>query len=348
MSGRSRKTIKGISFVLILCLLVNFLTVVLQEKWVEPESTGDTYIAEGFYQLDKNTIELAILGNSQAIRGFSGMRFLEKFGISSYCTASGAQPMVCTYYYASRMLKTQHMKAAVIEVGSLFESVTKPMIRRVLDPAPFSVDKMWLLWNYTKMIHRTQNLHTVSRHFWTLVFPVVQFHERWEQLTEDDFTWDEAEQFVFRGNTSRNTVKKVSLHLITENTDTDDKTEFKSRQIYYFRRLVELLKKEGIKVILVKTPKTGWSAGQSRLVQETADEYGVPFLDFNKEKLFEDAGFNMDEDFADKEHLNINGAEKLTDYIGSYLKKNVTFTECKITEKDRKELELYHRQRTEM
>ena len=99
----------------------------------------------------------------------------------------------------------------------------------------------------------------------------------------------------------------------------------------------------GVKVVLIKTPKLGWTRSNSEGVQKIADEYGIDYLDFNTQAVADAAGFDFTTDIADQEHLNFSGAFKLTDYLAEYLSKDVDFTDAVLTEKDEQDLADFHR-----
>ena len=98
--------VKVVCFLLIFFLLFNWVSGILQEKYVAYDTLAETYITDQFNELEPDSIELAFLGSSQIIRGVSCMHLLEDYHISAFSPATGTQPMMCTYYYAQRMLKT--------------------------------------------------------------------------------------------------------------------------------------------------------------------------------------------------------------------------------------------------
>ena len=83
--------------------------------------------------------------------------------------------------------------------------------------------------------------------------------------------------------------------------------------------ICRLCRDNNIDLILVKTPVGVWSREKSSLIQQYADRQGILFYDFNREKLYDEAGYVFAEDNTDILHANVRGARKLTDYIGAIL-----------------------------
>ena len=60
--------------------------------------------------------------------------------------------------------------------------------------------------------------------------------------------------------------------------------------------------------------------GTYNAVYAIAEEYGVPYL--NLLHYLDDISFNYDTDLRDPAHCNRSGAEKITAYLGAYIKEN--------------------------
>jgi len=90
----------------------------------------------------------------------------------------------------------------------------------------------------------------------------------------------------------------------------------------YMKKTIELAKNHGADVLLVWYPSaTTGTIDRHKAVQKLADQYNVPFIDFNVNQY--DTGFNWLTDTRDGgNHLNYNGAKKMTKYLGKYLIEN--------------------------
>lgn len=342
MKTQTRLLIRITGFLLILFLLFQLISSILMEKWTAFNTIAETYITDQYNHLEHNSVELAVLGSSQTVAGFSGIHLLEQFGIRSFSPSTSNQPMICTCYYAKQMMKTQQLKAAVIDVSMLYENVFPTGFRRVADTAPFSIDKIKLILNHSSYLIKQSGWKKNMRTIWSYFFPVMQYHDRWESLTKTDFGQDECGPFVFRGNTSHIERQSVTDIILEDKPDSSADELPNENQLYWFREMIDAFHQAGIPVLLIKTPKYDWTPSRFRGARALAEEYGLDYLDFNTRELFDAAGLNTEQDFSNPEHLNYSGAIKLTDYIGEYLSSRIHFTETPMTAKDTQDLADFH------
>ena len=90
----------------------------------------------------------------------------------------------------------------------------------------------------------------------------------------------------------------------------------------YLNRIYELCNTNNIKLLLINVPAPNlWNEDKHEVVQEWADENNVTYLDLNE--IDDEIGLNWETDTADGGgHLNLSGSEKVTSFIGKYLKTN--------------------------
>ena len=81
--------------------------------------------------------------------------------------------------------------------------------------------------------------------------------------------------------------------------------------------MVELQAKD-IQVVFVHSPEVNSEEKQARInaVAVTAKKYNVPFIDFT---VMDESVVDYATDMSDTDHVNIQGAAKLTHYLGEYL-----------------------------
>lgn len=327
--------LKAVAFTMIICILVSYATNVLKLKKVTVDDTANTYIQEGIYELEKNSIELCFLGNSQMVYGVSGMMLLKEYGISSYNAATSLQSFFLNLFNLKELQKTQDIKTVVLDMGSIDRNTADARTRMVLDNAPLSINKLKTIWEYCQTDEHAGDI-------WTYIFPIMKYHSRWNALNSSDFSYKNANTHVFRGNILSSDIYPIERSRIIADDDEgiNPNSTLNAMQLKYFRELVVYCKENNINLVLIKTPKADWDKASMLNTQALADEYDLDYLDFNTTALLEETGISTETDFKDEDHLNTHGVEKLTNYLGEYLSSHYEFT-------DYRESELYSKKTME-
>ena len=108
---------------------------------------------------------------------------------------------------------------------------------------------------------------------------------------------------------------------------TEDREALRGTVTFWTDRLGELCRKEGIHLLLVGTPTPkNWDYRRHNGVSDYAAKKKLPFLDMNL--LEKELNMDWDRDSRDEgDHLNTYGAEKVSRYLGDYLKANYGLTD---------------------
>lgn len=308
---KKKNLLKAIAFICIFVLIFNYISNVFKAKWLKGCSV--TYMSEGMYELEDNSIDVCILGSSQMVYGLSAPRMLDKYGISAYGTGTDSQPMLCTYFYLKELNKTQDFSTAILDVSMLYEQEEDARFRKTIDNVPFSKNKLDLIWEYTKGSDLQEK--------WENIFSIFQYHSRWNELEQEDFDYKNMESVMFMGTVLRAEIRNDIIYedIITDGDEIDSELTMNEGNRKYFGWVVDYCKENDINLVLIKTPKRSWNRTKQLGVAELAEEYGLDYLDFNSEELIEAIGLDITKDFADPDHLNIRGTTKLTDYMCEYL-----------------------------
>ena len=314
-----KQIIKTTGLLLILLLSVVFLTNILSSKWKTPcyETRGQ----KEFYEMEKNSIEVCMLGSSQVVYGISSMKLMEDYGISAYSFGSTKQPLIASLAWLKECRKNQDIKTVILDTSMLFENTEEARYH-------VAFDNMKLSWEKIKTIYEHCSLNNNTDPFLSYFFKIIKYHSRWSELTENDFTYDSQDMPVFRGNVISSRSRKMDLYDIAYDHDKfNENLKMQEYQQEYFEKLVLYCKEEGLDLILIKTPKNNWSITKHILVEEYAKEHDLPFIDFSSVGMMDEIGLDVNTDFMDGEHLNYFGSSKLTEYLGKYLKENYDLTD---------------------
>ena len=314
-----KQIIKITGILLLLLLSVTILTGILSSKWKKP--CYDTRVQKEFYELEKDTIEVCLLGSSQVVYGVSCMNLMEEYGISAYSLGSTKQPLIASLAWLQECRKTQDISTVILDTSMLFEDTEEARYHVAFDNMKLSRNKIQAIYEHCKMRDNADP-------FMSYFIKIIKYHSRWSELTEDDFTYDAQDMPVFRGNVISSSTKKMDLYDIAYDHDKyNENLRMQEYQQLYFEKLVQYCKEEGLNLVLIKTPKNNWSITKHILVEEYAQENDLPFLDFSSEAMMSEIGLDINTDFLDGEHLNLFGARKLTTYLGEYLKEHYNLTD---------------------
>lgn len=304
--------IKTIVFLILGILMFQVLTMIFVPKWMSKIDPATPRI-KGYYLEEENTIDVLAIGNSDVGRGFSPIALWKEYGITSYNLGTSNQTMAMAYYLIKEAIQYQDVKMIVLDMDATFDKKNAPdgEYRKLFDNMKMGKIK------YEAILD--QKLDIEDRLSFAL--PLLRFHSRWSELKTDDFriTKKYNKSVSYKGMAMSNEVKPY-IDKKDYMKDTGKIEEIPEIQLIYIKKIVELCREENIKLLWVELPSaSSWSSAKSKAITKLAEENQVEFIDMNY--YLEGFDFNWKTDTADKgNHLNVQGAEKVSKYIGNVLK----------------------------
>lgn len=295
---------KIIVFAFIFTALFSRLSELFCRKSLEGE-WNTTQKTAGFYNEPENEFDVMFFGSSNTYCSFNPLVLYDKTGIKSYVFATQQQPVWATYAYMTDALKTQKPQLLVMDVLMFSKSeeyYDDGVNYSFMDDMPLSANKIRLAAVSAPKGERIR-----------LLINFIKYHSRWSELTEDDYTFKRSETGDYlKGYTLLDDVFPGG-ELPAENVGKT--APLAEKEIYWFKKIAELAKKNDIPLFLVKTPSNATEEEQALFnsVKELADEYELKYVNYNE--LYEEIGLDIQKDFYDKSHLNYVGAEKFTEYF---------------------------------
>jgi len=173
-----------------LCLgILYLLQMLLVPKYMlhSPEGalTGEYYANAGHN-------DVIFLGDCEVYENFSPITLWQEYGIPS-CIRGSAQQMIWqSYYLLEETLRYETPKVVVFNVLSMKydtpestgrQSRREAYNRMTLDTMKWSSSK----WNaiLASMTEEERRWEAMA----TYLFPILRYHDRWSQLTQEDFTY---------------------------------------------------------------------------------------------------------------------------------------------------------------
>ena len=279
------KVIKSISFIIILITILILLSLLFNPKNNSNEAGMHNRSANGILAEPDNTIDLMVIGNSEAYATIVPMELWNDYGYTSYICASPEQPLPLTIRLVVEALKHQKPKMIILEASSM---------------------------------HLTSDLSDASDQVLNHFLKVFQYHDRWKNLSKEDFTSkpEYTNINIMKGYEYSNEVVGLDVNTIEK---TSESAAIPRVNQIYIRLINYICKKNDIKFTIVRAPSSlYWSEEVYQNIKTFCDNNGMDYVDLNVgenkvtidwTKETRDAGV----------HLNHVGAVKATKQLGKYL-----------------------------
>lgn len=289
----------------------------LTGRIVRAKFIGDsTTIVNGFYAEKKNDIDLIVIGSSNSFCTVNPLVLYEEYGIAAYDFGSSSQPMNISALYLREALKTQKPKVVALEInmmiGDSISSRYEPGLRWGFTDIPLSMDKLSCIY---------ESVGAVNAEYFSYIFPVFRYHDRWKELSKTDYTYFYQDKTNYtKGYLETQSVAEAAVNL--DDYDSEGEAWIDEANIRYLDEMAELCSQHQIELLLLKSPKEGWYRYETEAIRALAEERGLQFVDYNE--LYHNGGVELDPaaDFRDGQHLNDFGAKKVTSHFGGYLRAN--------------------------
>ncbi len=311
----------------ILTLTITFLEPLFIAKAVENNAYSPKATFEGFYEQERQSIDVLFLGTSHCYNAFSPNYLYAVSGINSYNLGSSMQSMIITYYWLKEACRFQKPDTVVVEVYNVFAyqgyssedditwNSTEPQIRQALDFMRWSDNKL----NIVKKVSEKND--GLLSYF----FPIIRYHDRWEELKKEDYNSECIDAIK-----KEKGFKKVYLSVgnidyepfeVTEDKIPEDDFEINvnEKSLEYLEHIMNFCKEKKIRLILVRTPELTATKDQNIFIKNLANANDVKYYDFNEKELYEGIKYDICKDNFDGGHANYSGAKKITEYLAEVL-----------------------------
>lgn len=297
---------------IILSLVIALTGVFLASKLLEPKYMSgilEGAMIEEYYD-DPTDHNVVFIGDCELYENISPVYLWENYGINSYIRGSAQQLIWQSYYLAEETVKMEHPDVIVFNVLSMKynEPQNEAYNRMTLDGMKWSSSK----------VNSIKASMTDEENFIDYVFPILRYHSRWSDLSAEDFKYMfHRDKVSFNGYYMRVDVKAAEN--VPEGRPLAD-YQFGDNSYYYLDKLTKLCKENDVKLVLVKAPTLYpyWYDEWDQQIKEYASANGLDYINFLE--LQDELGLDWSQDTYDGGlHLNLAGAEKLSDYVGNML-----------------------------
>ena len=286
-----QKIVKCISFILILLIILMILSYIAIPKNNSKEFGMENVEANGILGEKDDSIDIYVVGDSESFTSIIPMKLWEDYGFTSYISGTPGQSLPDSCMFVYKTMQTQRPKIVILESHNIYKKVA-------LDIPIIKVSEQ--------------------------VFPIIKYHNRWKSLNKNDlfnkvdYTWtDDMKGYYY--TTITNGADSSNYMSYSEKSDTIPKSNK-----LYVKLLNKYCKCNNAQLLIVSTPSTiNWNYEKHNGIKKFAEKENIEFLDLNV--LKDEIKIDWNQDTRDAgDHLNQSGAEKVTEYLGNYLKnKNI-------------------------
>lgn len=319
MKKNARFFIRVTIVLLLAVILVSLYWYAIKPKYLYGDGFPTTATYRGFYDEKRNSIDVLFLGSSHGVCAFDPEVFDGATGLRSYNLSCEQQNLFTSYYWLKEALKYQKPGAVVLDCFMLYHFENEALAPTIGNCTRKAFDFMRPSFNKLSAYCKANEI-SEELTFTSLAFPNVMYHDRWKELSSRDVSFNYLTDADFlRGYYRLEDAAGLEYSPIES---LNAEFEIPNEIMYnYLQKIVDLCRKEGIRLILVSTPTTFENEGMlSWMLNESECTFSVEMIDFNKASIYEECGYDFSKDNYDDDHANVYGAEKITNYLGQILK----------------------------
>jgi len=295
------------------------LQALLVPKYMVGKHKEGALISEYYDNAGSN--DVIFIGDCEVYENFSPITMWEKYGITSYIRGSAQQLIWQSYYLMEETFQYETPKVMVFNVLSMKydtpkatgdQSQREAYNRMTLDGMRWSKSK----WDsiYASMTEEEQEKEAI----YSYIFPLLRYHDRWSQLTYEDFKyWFKRDTVSDNGYLMQTGIKPLgNAHVERPLVNYD----FGENSWYYLEKMTQLCKEKGVQLVLIKAPALSpvWWPQWDKQIEDYAAENDLLYINMLEHQ--EEIGIDWSTDTYDTGlHLNVYGAEKAADWFGKVL-----------------------------
>ena len=255
--------------------------------------------------------DIVFVGNSHQFCSVNPDVLYDDYGIESFMLATSAQTLPQSYYAVMEAIELKHPEKIVFEISYTandFFTVSDEMTHCFMDGMPRCEARKLAM---NEMIEKEDRIY--------YRLPLGLYHSRWKELEEKDY-----KDFPV---SDRGTYIMPEVFDNWEIPVLEDGKRIQIPQLCeeYLIKIIDLCKESGVELILYVAPFNGLyddEGGRDDILIrqakfnyafDIAKERGIPC--YNLFETFDDIGIDSSFDWADSQHLNKTGQEKLTKYL---------------------------------
>ena len=291
-----------------LCFILTLLLVFATERIVSNKDSIEKY--NGFFEQQLN-FDVLFFGTSHMQNALSPMDLWENYGITSYNMANSGCRIATSYWMLKCALNHTSPKLVVLDCAYLFRKEKAndniAYMHKSMDAFPVSTTK----------IQAIMDLFDDNEQRIEFFFPFTTYHNRWNDIKKEDFF---IQSNPGNGYNLSCKIQPAEIEIV----DMSNWTEVDSVNVEYLDKFVKLCNEKNIPLLLTFLPfdYSEQSKNDMAFLLYYSSKNSINYLDGNTllNAICQTTDFYNT--YKDNSHLNLSGAQKMTDYIGAYICKH--------------------------
>lgn len=321
-----KQAFRAVGFLLVMLTMFCFLSDVFENG----SNRTNTYKARTYFELEKDTLDVAFLGTSGIDRYWLAPKAYEERGIASYAFGINGYPAWLMLPMIKEFVKSHDtLKLLVLDMRAFTASYSGAGVSRydtrartTIDALPFfSAARLGCINKTLEVI--SENVEGESRFDLSYFFTFINYHSRW---SEDDFdVYAETEYktspymgaFIHKSLSIRPTSEPVTT------TVTDERMELDPICLDTLYEILDYLEKQDFEVLFLNTPHDQHARDTKRLntLCDILTEKGYNYLYCDLDGKM----YDLQKDFYNSDHVNYYGSEKFTAWLMEYFEGRYEF-----------------------
>lgn len=300
-------------FLLLFALLFGAVSRVLNDK-MSVKYDGEFYRSGDDY-------EVLLFGSSHMMNSVYPLELYRLTGLYAYNLGMTNEGLCPTYWRLRQALETHHPKVVVVEASGVAyglktdvgDPAAQAWLHNSMDSMPLGLTKVRAVVD----LFGWRDLDSI----FNFLFPLAQYHDRWRQLSRDDFDpWSMADRGALP---IRNL---FALDAPPGEIDPDWVEPGGEAGVEYLLRILDLCEQKGIQVVLLNVPYL--TSDADRAVFNGIPALAAGYGNVRCYNLFQSDLLDLRIDLSDAAgHLNTAGAARLTAWLGQELCQNYALTD---------------------
>lgn len=340
---------KRIAAVLCAILILSLLQALLMPKYTQ--NAEGALIAEYYDNAGGN--DVVFIGDCEVYESFSPITLWEEYGITSVIRGSPQQMIWQSYYLMEETFRYESPKVMVFNVLSMKYDTPESTGNSAKREAYNRMTLDGMRWSSSKW-NAIRASMTEEERQWegmvTYLFPLLRYHDRWSELTAEDFSF-----WLSRGQVSDNGyLMQTGVKPMTDAYAAPPIADYTlgENSWRYLDKMTALCREHDVELILIKAPTLyplWWWEWDAQVAQYAA-ENDLRYI--NMLQYEEEIGIDWNTDTYDAGfHLNVWGAEKTSYWFGRILSEECGLPDCRedaaIRERWEEKAEVYYTRKKE-